>query len=202
MLKRIAGTRFVPRHPVKENPMHTPTRFSPLGRLTRLLAVAAVLVVVPGASAVASVTSASATSASATYSLAGTGSSVPGGCLDCLAPMMDASGTATCSVCIAGKPTSGDFAITTIVQTFPPSPCKVKAVSGTLDMTWSDGTTSSATVSGKFRDSKSLSLSGIFSATDAVYPSDPVTILLSNFPPSPCLAATNPITGTLAISTP
>ena len=115
---------------------------------------------------------------------------------------MDGSGTATCSVCIDGKPASGDFAISLVVQTFPPSPCKVKAVSGVLDMTWADGTTSSATVSGKFRDSKALSLAGTVSPTDAVYPSAPVTILLSNYPPSPCLAATNPITGTLALSSP
>ena len=115
---------------------------------------------------------------------------------------MDGSGTATCSVCIDGKPASGDFAISLVVQTFPPSPCKVKAVSGVLDMTWADGTTSSATVSGKFRDSKALSLAGTVSPTDAVYPSAPVTILLSNYPPSPCLAATNPITGTLALLSP
>jgi hypothetical protein len=169
-------------------------------RLTRLLAVAATLVAV-GAPALTSATTASATTASAIYSLAGTGSSVPGGgCLDCQPPSMNASGTAACSLCIVGKPASGNFAINLVVQVFPPSPCKVKTVSGVLNTTWSDGTTSSATVSGKFRDSKTLQLSGTFSATDAVYPSAAATILLSNFPPSPCLAATNPITGTLAIS--
>jgi hypothetical protein len=36
----------------------------------------------------------------------------------------------------------------------------------------------------------SLSLAGAFSPADAVYPTDPVTILLSNFPPSPRLGAT------------
>jgi hypothetical protein len=182
------------------NRTRKPASFDPTpGRLTRLLAVATTLVVVVfGAPAVAS-----ATSPSVSFSLAGTGSSVPGGgCLDCLGPTMDVSGTATCSLCIAGKPTSGDFAISLGVVTFPPSPCKVKSVSGTLRMTWDDGTTSSATVGGKLRDSKSLSLSGTFSATDAVYPSAAATILLDNFPPNPCLAATNPITGTLAISTP
>ncbi len=183
--------------------MPTPIGFHPtLGRITRLLAVAAMLVVAPVVPLIASATPASATSASVTYSLAGTGTSIPGGCLDCQAPSMDASGIATCSLCIAGKPTGGDFAINLIVQTFPPSPCRVKSVSGTLDVTWNDGTTSSATVSGKFRDSKTLALSGTFSAIDAVYPSGTATILLSNFPPSPCLAATNPITGSLAISTP
>jgi hypothetical protein len=93
---------------------------------------------------------------SQTYSLAGTGSSVPGGgCPDCQAPTMAASGTATCSACIAGKPASGDFAISLAVKTYPPSPCKVKAVSGVLDMTWGDGTTSSATINAKFRDRRS-----------------------------------------------
>lgn len=190
--------------PVKEHPMRAPTRFHPaLGRLTRLLALPAALVVMLGAPALTSVATASAATASATYSLAGTGSSVPGGgCLDCQPPSMNASGTAACSLCIVGKPASGNFAINLVVQVFPPSPCKVKTVSGVLDMTWNNGMTSSATVSGKFRDSKTLALSGTFSATDAVYPSASATIVVSNFPPSPCLAATNPITGTLALSIP
>jgi hypothetical protein len=172
-------------------------------RLIRLLAIAATLIAVAAAPAVASAATASAISASQTYSLAGTGSSVPGGGgAYCQAPAMDAAGTAICSVCVAGKPASGDFAISLVVLTFPPSPCKVKSVSGVLDMTWGDGTTSSATVSGKFRGSRALSLAGTFSPADAVYPSASVTILLSNYPPSPCLAATNPMAGTLALSSP
>jgi hypothetical protein len=146
---------------------------------------------------------AAASSSSVSYTVTGTGSSVPGsgtGCLDCQAPAMNASGTAACSVCIAGKPTSGSFTINLGIQTFPPSPCKVKSVSGTLQMNWSDGTISTAAVSGKFHDSKALALTGAFAATDPTYAGDATTLLLNDFPPSPCLAATNPITGTLALT--
>lgn len=169
---------------------------TPAISLRWLLAAAATVAVVVGAPAAAS-----ASSTSATYDLTGSGSSIPGGCLDCQRPTMDASGTATCSVCIPGKPTSGNFTISTDVQTFPTDPCKVKSVSGTLDMTWSDGSTSTASVSGKFHDSKALSLAGSFYPVDPIWPTDPLTVLLNNFPPSPCLAATNPITGALDIST-
>ena len=91
------------------------------------------------------------------------------------------------------------FTISLAVQTFPPSPCKVKTVSGTLDVSWADGTSSTASVAGKFRDSKAMSLSGTFSSTDLNYPGLPAAILLNNFPPNPCLAQIGPITGTLAI---
>jgi hypothetical protein len=113
---------------------------------------------------------------------------------------MDASGTATCRICIAGKPPTGNVVISLGVQTFPPNPCRVKTVSGTLDVSWADGTTSTATVSGKFKDSKSLSLSGTFDSTDPTYPGLPAAIVLNNFPPNPCLAQTSPMTGTLAIA--
>ena len=38
--------------------------------------------------------------------------------------------------------------------------------------------------------------------TDPVYAGDATTLLLNNFPPNPCLAATNDITGTVAIGAP
>jgi hypothetical protein len=68
----------------------------------------------------------------------------------------------------------------------PPSPCKVKTVTGTLDVSWADGKSSTASVGGKLRDSKAMSLSGTFSSTDLNYPGLPAAILLNNFPPSPC----------------
>ena len=160
----------------------------------RGLALAVMIIAVVATPAAASTTSAS-------YDLAGTGSSTPGGCLDCQGPTMDASGTATCSICVAGKPATGSFTISLAVQTFPPSPCKVKTVSGTLDVSWADGTSSTASVAGKFRDSKAMSLSGMFSSTDPNYPGLPASIPLNNFPPNPCLAQIGPITGTLAIGT-
>jgi hypothetical protein len=85
-------------------------------RPIRHVAIAATLIALAGAPAVASAATALAVSASQAYSLAGTGSSVPGGgCPDCQAPTMDASGTATCSVCIAGKPASGNGNLTDLL---------------------------------------------------------------------------------------
>jgi hypothetical protein len=115
---------------------------------------------------------------------------------------MDATGTAECSVCAPGKPSGGVFSINTKVTTYPPSPCKVKSVSGTLEVTWSDGSISTANVKGKFRDSKALKLAGTFYPSDPIYPTDPIKVLLNNFPPSSCMAATNEITGTMAITAP
>jgi hypothetical protein len=135
------------------------------------------------------------------YSLAGTGTATPGGCLDCTGPTMDATGTATCSVCAPGKPESGTFTIKTNVTTHPPSPCKLSSVSGTLEVIWSDASISNANVSGKLRDSKALALAGAFYPGDPTFPGDPMKVLLNNFPSRPCLAASNAITGTLAIST-
>jgi hypothetical protein len=175
--------------------MRTPTVFHPTRRgLALLVALATTLGVLLGAPAAAS--------AAIYLKIEGIGSSTPGGCLDCSGPVMGAFGTATCEACVAGEPTSGNFTITLGVQTYPPSPCRVRSVAGTLEILWNDDSTSSATVSGKFRDSKALSLTGAFDAADAVYPGDPLKILLENFPSNPCLSATNPITGTLAISTP
>jgi hypothetical protein len=154
-------------------------------RSRRLLAATAVVAGVLAAPAVASTSSVS-------YSLSGTASSMPGGCLDCVDPTMNATGTASCSVCLPGKPASGSFTIDLGVQTFPPNPCKVKSVSGTIDVTWGDGTTSTATVTGKLHDSKALDLAAAFDATDPSFASDPLTVLLDNFPPNPCLAATQP----------
>ena len=142
---------------------------------------------------------AAASGTSASYDLAGTGTSTPGGCLDCQGPTMNASGTAACRVCLVGKPSSGTFTISLAVETFPPNPCRVRSVFGTVDVSWTDGTTSMAAVSGKFRDSKALSVSGAFSPTDPAYPGLPAALVLNNFPPNPCVAANGPITGTLAI---
>src|ERR1700751_2675509 len=103
---------------------------------------------------------AAATTTPGGYSLTGTASSVPGGdCLDCTAPTMNATGTATCSACVAGEPTTGSFTIDTGVATFPPTPCKVKSLSGTIEVPWGNGTTSTAPISGRFHDSKALALS-------------------------------------------
>jgi hypothetical protein len=159
-----------------------------------LFAAAAAVAVVLSAPAAASATTAD-------YQLVGTGTVTPGlGCLDCTPPTMDAAGTVACALCLPGKPESGTFSVATIVSTFPPSPCKVKGVTGTLQVLWSNGSVSTTSVSGKFRDSKTLALAGTFFPTDLVFPTDPTKVTLNNYPPNPCTAATNAITGALAIT--
>jgi hypothetical protein len=62
----------------------------------------------------------------------GIGSSIPEGtCLDCLPTALEASGTATCTMCTAGLPTAGHFTLDLGVVTYPPSSCRVKSVEGT-----------------------------------------------------------------------
>lgn len=91
--------------------------------------------------------------------------------------------------------------MTTFVHTYPPDPCRVKSVSGTLSITWDDATTTTVPVSGHFHDgSSTLILKGTASADSTRYPTDPMKTVLNNFPPSPCNAATNDITGTFTVT--
>ena len=163
-----------------------------------LAAAATVLLALPAGGAAASSTAVS-------YELAGTATTsgnLDSCTLDSCFFSSTASGMATCSVCLSGKPSSGSFSLTaSTVRTFPPNPCRIKSISYMLDVTWDTGQTSSAAVSGKFMDGKSiLTLSGSFVASDPVYPSDPQKLVLNNFPPNPCTSATNAITGTMTIS--
>jgi hypothetical protein len=166
---------------------------------------AAALLAAAGALAVVLALPAAAGAASTTtvqYSLTGTATVSPSTCIDCLFSDT-ATGTATCSTCLAGDPAAGSFSLDLpTYTTHPPSPCRIKTISGTLSVAWDSGLTSAADVSGHFKDDKpTLILSGNFPATDPVFPSGPLEIVLNNFPPSPCTAATNTVTGTLDIST-
>jgi hypothetical protein len=130
--------------------------------------------------------------------------SAPIGCLDsCFPASATATGDATCSVCYPLAPVFGSLSLDLpIITTFPPSPCKVKTISGTLSVSWDSSLVSTASVSGRFVDDKPiLTLAGSFSATDPVFASHPLKIVLNNFPPSPCTTATNTISGALTIST-
>jgi hypothetical protein len=69
-------------------------------------------------------------------------------------------------------------------------------------VTWSDESTSTARISGKFSGSQILKLTGRLDPSGADYPPVPIRILLSSFPPSPCTAASSPISGTLRIYPP
>jgi len=165
-----------------------------------LLAVAAALVMMAAAPAAG----AAASPATAGYALSGTATMTPGTgfCLDCLPPSASATGTATCSLCLPGKPGAGTFTLDLpAITTHPPNPCRIKTISGPLSATWDTGQTSTATVSGRFIDGKPiLTLTGTFSPADPIWPADPVDIVLTNFPPNPCTAAINTVTGDMAIS--
>jgi hypothetical protein len=137
------------------------------------------------------------------YGLAGTATFNPGVrfCTDTFGCPASASGSATCASNCTGRPPSGEFSIEiTSVITHPPSPCRVKSLSGSLSVTWSDATVSTAQVKGKFTKSQGLKLTGGLDPGNPDYPPEPIRILLSYHPPSPCMAASSPITGTLSIS--
>jgi hypothetical protein len=161
-----------------------------------LLVVAAALAVVLLAPAGGGAASSSTTS----YSLVGTATVTPL-CLDCLFSDT-ATGNATCSLCLPDKPNSGSFSLDLpSITTFPPSPCRIKTISGTLSVIWDSGQSSTVNVSGHFIDGKPIvTLSGKFDPSDSVYPSDLTKIILNNFPPSPCTGATIAVTGALTIS--
>jgi hypothetical protein len=131
----------------------------------------------------------------------GIGESSPGsppGCIDCSPPTMHANGVVECTVCIPGKPTGGTVSISTIVTTAQHNPCKVRRVSGTLEVAWNDGSVSESELGGKLRGSD-LKLAGTFPPTP-IFPPTPWKLLLNDFPPSPCVQASNAITGTMRIT--
>lgn len=172
-------------------------------RLTRVLAVTAAA----AATLALTTAAAGAGTTSAVYSLTGSATmygSAPLGCIDsCTPPSSTASGSASCSLCYLPGPLFGSFNLDLpTITTFPPSPCKIKTISGTLSISWDSGLVSSALVSGRFIDDKSiLTLEGTFDATDPVFAGEPLAIVLTNYPPSPCTTATNTVSGALTIST-
>jgi hypothetical protein len=154
---------------------------------------------------VAPVPAGAAASTTVVYSLAGTATMAPGtpGCIDCAPASASSSGTATCSACRVGDPAGGTFSLSlTQIRLFPPNPCRVKTISGTLSVTWSDATTSTAAVSGHFTDDKPiLTLTGTIDPSSTRFQAGPIRVVLNNHPPNPCSAATNAVTGALQIAT-
>jgi hypothetical protein len=148
-----------------------------------------------------------AVSPAATYDVSGTATVNPAapvdnplcGISDVFGCRMSAQGTVTTASAPPGAPASGTFTLAlSQINTFPPNPCRAKSVSGTLRVSWTDGRTTSATLSGRFHDSTPvLYLSGSTDASSTAYPPAPIRGVLVNFPPSPCVAATNSITGTI-----
>jgi hypothetical protein len=113
-------------------------------------------------------------------------------------------GTATCAASCTGAPSGGTFTLgLSGPGLHPPNPCVSRRVSGTLTVSWSDATTTVATLSGKNRDRKGFSLAGSVTAgTSPFYPPEPITPVSGfvGLPPNPC----NPgsFTGELSFSPP
>jgi hypothetical protein len=166
-----------------------------LAALTATTAAVAIALVVPAGSG-------AATSNPVTYSLAGTATMAGNGfCTPENPCVASAGGSASCASNCAGRPAGGSFSLDLPTITTYSNTCRIKKIRGTLTMLWDTSETSTANVSGHFIDSKPiLTLSGTW-PPGPIFPSGPIKIVLNNFPPNPCTAATNAITGTLKIGT-
>ena len=81
-----------------------------------------------------------------------------------------------------------------VVSTFPPSPCRMKTGTGTLDLSWPGDhglPTAHGTFTFKARDSRVVEFSGsITSSTLAVLPAGDALLGFVTHPPSPCTGGT------------
>jgi len=121
--------------------------------------------------------------------------------VDTSCPTSIAAFTANCVICAVGKPTEGHFSISLPrLQTFPNNRCKIKTVSGTLDISWDGGRTSRLNVSGRYLDGKPLlRLAGNFAVDDPAWPKATASLVLENYPADACVDVTNPIRATVVI---
>jgi hypothetical protein len=106
-------------------------------------------------------------------------------------------GTASCATNCTGAPTGGTFTLgLSGAALAPPNPCISRRVSGTLTVTWSDATTTTAILEGRNRDRKGFSLSGTVTGGTSpfFFPPDPIKGFVS-LPPNPCVAGS--FTGSL-----
>jgi hypothetical protein len=91
--------------------------------------------------------------------------------------------------CASGAPTAGSFAIGLTGSTLhPPSPCISKKVQGTVEVTWTDHTTTTASLAGHFarrKDGYVLEMT-VTGGTNAFYVPGSVSKGFVNHPPSPC----------------
>src|SRR5450755_3031726 len=70
--------------------------------------------------------------------------------IDCT-PIYGYSGASTCTKNCLGAPAGGTFTTSlTGSTTHPPGPCISKTVQGNLEVAWSDGTTTTASIAGKY----------------------------------------------------
>lgn len=99
------------------------------------------------------------------------------------------TGSASCAQnCVAGAPTDGTFTLSlTSSPLHPPGPCVSKRVQGTLEVAWSDATTTTASLTGRARHGGYALKGTITGGTNPFYhPPSPIKGFVSH-PPSPCL---------------
>lgn len=112
-------------------------------------------------------------------------------------------GSATCSACLPGDPISGSFTLgLPTITTSRPNECRIKTISGTLQVIWDNGKSSTANITGRFVDDKlTLHLAGKFDDEPLVqWAHDQVGIKMHNYPNAPCVQTTNPVSAALVIS--
>jgi hypothetical protein len=108
------------------------------------------------------------------------------------------TGSAACATNCAGEPASGTFTIDLSGSglLFPPDPCVVKDVSGSLQVSHPPSPvfptptfTTVSNLTGESRDGKSYALSGTVDASSTQFPSALMKGLV-RFPPNPCASST------------
>jgi hypothetical protein len=109
--------------------------------------------------------------------------------IDCT-PIFGYSGTSACTTnCQAGAPAGGSFTISmTGSVAHPPGPCISKTLQGLVEVHWSDSTTTTASIAGKFSKKKDgyVLKVAITGGTSKAFPPGPPTKAFVSHPPSPC----------------
>jgi hypothetical protein len=120
--------------------------------------------------------------------------------IDCVPTYGFAGGSACTKNCLSGAPSEGTLAINLSGSTLhPPGPCISKTVQGNLDIVWSDSTTTTASITGKFSGKKggyTLKVTVTGGTNKAIPPGPPLKGFVSH-PPSPCSPGS--FAGTLAL---
>jgi hypothetical protein len=109
--------------------------------------------------------------------------------IDC-APTYGYAGSSSCSKnCLSGAPSAGSFAISlTGSSLHPPSPCISKKVQGSVEVTWPDSSTTTASLTGAFNKRKvgyvlKVTVTG---GTNTFFAPGPASKGFVSHPPSPC----------------
>jgi hypothetical protein len=111
------------------------------------------------------------------YGLSASYATFPCAGIDCpLEPPYDWSGSAECVARCTGVPQGGSFVLELAGwgKRYPPSPCLTKRVKGTFSASWSDGSFTTASLTGRLRNGQAYSVKGIVDTTSTAYPTDPI----------------------------